>query len=97
MVLTRFFGKKPDPTGTVVTVRLNDRAQPLARGERYEDPLPEMLATNGWGERLPTSSTALRRAESKFPAACRSRRRSTRIIAAISRRKRRAPAIILGM
>ena len=39
MVLTRFFGKKPDPTGTVVTVRLNDRAQPMDRGERYEDPL----------------------------------------------------------
>ena len=37
MVLTRFFGKKPDPTGTVVTVRLNDRAQPMDRGERYED------------------------------------------------------------
>ena len=50
MVLTRFFGRKPDPTGTVVTVRLNDRAQPMDRGERYEDPLQELLAKNGWGE-----------------------------------------------
>ena len=46
MVLTRFFGKKPDPTGTAVTVRLNDRAQPMDRGERYEYPLQELLAKN---------------------------------------------------
>lgn len=48
MVLTRFFGKKPDPTGTAVTVRLKDRAQPMDRGERYEYPLQELLAKNGW-------------------------------------------------
>jgi hypothetical protein len=50
IVLSRLFGKKPEPTGTVVTVRLNDRAPPMDRGERYEDPLQELLAKNGWGE-----------------------------------------------
>ena len=51
-----------------------------------------MLLTNNR-----SSSTVSPRPESKFPAACHSRRRSMPTIAAISRRKRRAPAIILGM
>ena len=36
--------------GTIVIARLNDRAQPVDRGELYEDPLQELLAANAWGE-----------------------------------------------
>ena len=47
---TRFIGKKPDPTGTVATIRLNNRAQPSGpRIERYEDPRQEMLAKTSLG------------------------------------------------
>ena len=49
-MLSRFFGRRSEPTGTLVIARLNDRAQPMNRGERYEDPLQELLAANGWGE-----------------------------------------------
>ena len=30
--------------------QLNARVQPLDRGDRYEDPLQDALATNGWAE-----------------------------------------------
>jgi hypothetical protein len=46
----RLFGGSSKPEGTMVLARLNDRAQPVERGERYEDPLQELLAANGWGE-----------------------------------------------
>jgi hypothetical protein len=49
-MLSRFFGRTSEPTGTLVVARLNDRMQPMDRGERYEDPLQELLAANGWGE-----------------------------------------------
>lgn len=49
-MLGRFFSKKPEASGTLVIVRLNDRIQPIDRGERYEDPLQELLAKNAWGE-----------------------------------------------
>ena len=38
------------PSGTIVIARLNDRAQPVDRGELYEDPLQELLTGNAWGE-----------------------------------------------
>ncbi|HEY7498333.1 MAG TPA: hypothetical protein VH740_07460 [Vicinamibacterales bacterium] len=45
------FGKEPPkPSGTMVIARVNDRAQPIERGERYEDPLQEVLSGRGWGE-----------------------------------------------
>jgi hypothetical protein len=34
----------------MVVARLNDRAQPIDRGELYEDPLNELLTAKGWGE-----------------------------------------------
>jgi hypothetical protein len=34
----------------VVIAKLNDRAQPMDRGELYEDPLQALLQTHGWGE-----------------------------------------------
>jgi hypothetical protein len=37
-------------SGTIVIARLNDRAQPVDRGELYEDPLQELLAEKAWGE-----------------------------------------------
>lgn len=37
-------------TSRVLIVRLNERAQPLDRGARYEDPLDEFLKERGLGE-----------------------------------------------
>lgn len=34
----------------LVIARLNDRAQPMDRGELYEDPLHALLQSKGWGE-----------------------------------------------
>ena len=34
----------------IVIARLNDRAQPLDRGELYEDPLDAVLRQHGWGQ-----------------------------------------------
>jgi hypothetical protein len=39
--------KKKD---TMIVARLNDRAMPMDRGSRYEDPLDEALKTKGLGE-----------------------------------------------
>ena len=41
---------KPDTEKHLVIARLNDRAQPIDRGERYEDPLDAFLKANGLGE-----------------------------------------------
>lgn len=35
---------------TIIIARLNDRAQPLDRGDLYEDPLDAVLKERGWGE-----------------------------------------------
>jgi hypothetical protein len=35
---------------SLVIARLNDRAQPMDRGELYEDPLHALLQSRGWGE-----------------------------------------------
>ncbi len=49
-MFSRLFRRESKPSGTMVIVRLNARAQPIDRGERYEDPLQELLEKNGWGE-----------------------------------------------
>jgi hypothetical protein len=49
-MFSRLFGRESKPSGTLVMVRLNERAQPIDRGERYEDPLQELLVKNGWGD-----------------------------------------------
>ena len=41
---------KPKTERQLVIARLNDRAQPMDRGERYEDPLDAFLKANGLGE-----------------------------------------------
>jgi hypothetical protein len=41
---------KPETAKHLVVARLNDRAQPMDRGERYEDPLDAFLKANGLGE-----------------------------------------------
>jgi len=41
---------KPETAKHLVIARLNDRAQPVDRGERYEDPLDAFLKANGLGE-----------------------------------------------
>ena len=41
---------KPQTAKHLVIARLNDRAQPIDRGERYEDPLDTFLKANGLGE-----------------------------------------------
>ncbi len=41
---------KPETARHLVVARLNDRAQPMDRGERYEDPLDAFLKANGLGE-----------------------------------------------
>ena len=41
---------KPKTERQLVIARLNDRAQPVDRGERYEDPLDAFLKANGLGE-----------------------------------------------
>jgi hypothetical protein len=41
---------KPKTERHLVIARLNDRAQPMDRGERYEDPLDAFLKANGLGE-----------------------------------------------
>ena len=41
---------KPETARHLVIARLNDRAQPMDRGERYEDPLDAFLKANGLGE-----------------------------------------------
>ena len=41
---------KPETAKHLVIARLNDRAQPIDRGERYEDPLDAFLKANGLGE-----------------------------------------------
>lgn len=41
---------KPDIARHLVIARLNDRCQPIDRGERYEDPLDDFLKANGLGE-----------------------------------------------
>jgi hypothetical protein len=41
---------KPKTERHLVVARLNDRAQPIDRGERYEDPLDAFLKANGLGE-----------------------------------------------
>jgi hypothetical protein len=45
----KLFGRKTAVQSTLVVVRLNDRAQPLDRGEIYEDPLDEVLKKQGVG------------------------------------------------
>ena len=47
--LVRWLGRSR-ASGTLVVIRINDRALPLDRGELYEDPLREMLEAHGWGE-----------------------------------------------
>jgi hypothetical protein len=42
-MLGKLFGKKPVTQSILVVARLNDRAQPMDRGELYEDPLDEVL------------------------------------------------------
>lgn len=39
----KLFAKEPAMQTTLVVARLNDRAQPIDRGELYEDPLDEVL------------------------------------------------------
>jgi hypothetical protein len=39
----KLFGKEIATQSTLVVARLNDRAQPMDRGELYEDPLEEVL------------------------------------------------------
>ena len=46
----RLFGAKQPATSVVVIARLNDRAQPIHRGELYEDPLNAVLQEQGLGE-----------------------------------------------
>lgn len=41
---------KPETAKHLVIARLNDRAQPIDRYERYEDPLEAFLKANGLGE-----------------------------------------------
>ena len=41
---------KPKTAKHLVIARLNDRSQPMDRGERYEDPLEAFLKANGLGE-----------------------------------------------
>ena len=41
---------KPETAKYLVIARLNDRAQPIDRGERYENPLDAFLKANGLGE-----------------------------------------------
>ena len=41
---------KPETARHLVIARLNDRAQPMDRGDRYEDPLDAFLKANGLGE-----------------------------------------------
>jgi len=41
---------KPETAKHLVIARLNDRSQPMDRGERYEDPLEAFLKANGLGE-----------------------------------------------
>lgn len=48
-MLGSLFGKKKTKPSYVVA-RLNDRAQPIHRGEIYEDPLNEALQEHGFGE-----------------------------------------------
>ena len=42
-MLGKLFGKETATQPTLVVARLNDRAQPMDRGELYEDPLDEVL------------------------------------------------------
>ncbi len=51
-MLRRLFGRKKrdEPEPVIVVARLLDRAQPLDRGEPYEDPLDGLLSERGWGE-----------------------------------------------
>ena len=42
--------KKKEPASVLAVARMNDRAQPIERGDLYEDPLQEMLETTGIGE-----------------------------------------------
>jgi hypothetical protein len=42
-MLGKLFGKKPVTQSALVVARMNDRAQPMDRGELYEDPLDEVL------------------------------------------------------
>ena len=42
--------QRSESAQATVVAGLNDRAQPLDRGEIYEDPLQEMLTANAWGE-----------------------------------------------
>jgi hypothetical protein len=46
----KLFGEKEPAAGDCIVARLNDRAQPLDRGELYEDPLDEILKTHDIGE-----------------------------------------------
>jgi hypothetical protein len=43
-------GKKKPATSVLVIARLNDRAQPIDRGDLYEDPLDAILKDQGLGE-----------------------------------------------
>jgi hypothetical protein len=45
----KLFGKTKPADTTFVIARLNDRAQPMDRGELYEDPLDEVLQKHGVG------------------------------------------------
>ncbi len=48
-MLSKLFGKKNTTDPVHVIARLNDRAQPLDRGDLYEDPLDEILKQAGMG------------------------------------------------
>jgi hypothetical protein len=45
----KLFGKQTTAPATLIVARLNDRAQPMDRGELYEDPLNEVLQKNRAG------------------------------------------------
>jgi hypothetical protein len=49
-MLGKLFGKQTATQSTLVVVQLNDRAQPMDRGELYEDPLMEVLKHHRAGE-----------------------------------------------
>ena len=48
-MLSELFSGKKSEDGVYVIARLNDRAQPLDRGDLYEDPLDEVLQRAGVG------------------------------------------------
>ena len=45
----KLFGKRSSVETALIIARLNDRAEPMDRGELYEDPLDEVLKKHGVG------------------------------------------------